>query len=93
MAIKMTPSRRSQLVEMLMKQNQEQWSQNPQTGWELGLKLMAQAIRQGQSNKLQEQGAKDQQALVDALNQPTTMQLESIDGTPMPELARTQNRS
>ena len=57
MAIKLTPTRRSQLLEQLLKQNQEQFAQNPQTGLELGLKLLAQGIRQGGINRMQEQEA------------------------------------
>ena len=65
MAIKLTPTRRSQLLEQLLKQNEEQFAQNPQTGWELGLKLLAQGIRQGGINRLQEQ---ESQLLLSVMN-------------------------
>jgi hypothetical protein len=61
-----------------------------QSGGEVGLKLLGQLLRQKQMNKLQEQETASQAELAKALNQPTTMQLESIDGSPMPQLSRTQ---
>ena len=86
--MKMTPSRRSQLVEMLMKQNQEQWAQNPQTGLETALKMAAQFLRGKQANQLREteaaatktRGANEAAALAEALGE----QPQSVFGTPLP---------
>lgn len=52
MAIKLTPSRRSQILEMLLRQNAQ--PQTPQTVIEAALRLGANYIRQQQANKLQE---------------------------------------
>jgi hypothetical protein len=86
--IKLTPSRRSQLLEQLLKANQEQFAQNPQSGLELAFKLMAQGIRQGQANRLQDQesattktrGANEAAAIAEILGE----QPKSVFGTDLP---------
>jgi hypothetical protein len=88
MAIKLTPNRRSQLLEQLLKQNAEQFAQNPQSLGETIAKMLAMGIRQGQANKMQEQeaqttkvrGANEAAALAEALGE----QPKSVFGTPLP---------
>ena len=88
MTIKLTPARRSQLLEQLLKANAETFAQNPQTGWETGLKLMAQAIRQGGINRMQQEesqttkvrGANEAAAIAELLGE----QPKSVFGTELP---------
>jgi hypothetical protein len=88
MAIKLTPNRRSQLVEQLLGQNQEQFAQNPQSWGETIAKMLAMGIRQGQDNRMQTEesqttkvrGANEAAALAEALGE----QPKSVFGTELP---------
>jgi hypothetical protein len=55
--IKMTSARRSQLLEQLLKQNEAMLAGGAQSGGEVGLKLLAQVLRQKQIGKLKEDEA------------------------------------
>ena len=81
--IALTPQRRSQLLEALLQQQMQQ--PNIQSGGELGVRLLAQALRQKQVNQLQGQEAQSQQQIADALGAgqataPKSITLEDIEG-------------
>ena len=65
--IQLTEARRSQLLEQLLRQ-QQQRPQNIRSGIELALRLGAQALRQKKVNTLNKQEAEAQKRLVEALS-------------------------
>ena len=86
--IQLTPQRRSQLLEELLKQQNQQQPQI-RSGAELGLKLLAEALKQKKIKELQGQEAasektrgKNQDAVVAALTGQST---KSVFGTDLPQ--------